>query len=77
MPRNELRNRDVKSCPVCKGDLTPQPSRNRLAVDSTRYQCESCKLVFEINDITKAAGRFPEGQGARKTPDADLTLPPE
>jgi transposase-like protein len=54
-PRNELRNAQVKFCPICKESLTPKASRNRLKDNSTRYECELCKRVFEINDITPAA----------------------
>jgi transposase-like protein len=57
MASNALRNARVKHCPICKEDLTPQASRDRLASNSTRYKCTSCGCVFEINDITKLAGQ--------------------
>lgn len=60
--KNQLRNDDVKYCPICKGDLEPQASKGRAANDSTRYRCHVCERVFEINDHTASVVRVGHGK---------------
>ena len=54
---NPLRNPDVRYCPICKADLSPEASRGgkRPAHDSCTYRCTNakCNRLFEINDHTQ------------------------
>jgi hypothetical protein len=62
---NTFRTRYIKYCPNCKGDLEPRESNNRPPETSSRFKCDVCRRVYEINDNTATANATPDDPPGR------------
>jgi len=50
------RQRRVKYCPNCKGDIHPIPTnkkKKKKDAESHAYLCDVCDWVFEINELRR------------------------
>jgi hypothetical protein len=51
-PKKRSPQPHVQHCPVCKGPLKNVPSLQYPVPLSHNYECGSCRMSFEINDMT-------------------------